>query len=109
MDINKISPEKLGEGSEIKLNVCETEVDMYWKVAIEVQETVAENNRAGKGTFMIIPYGPLGPYSGIAYLVNKYRVSLKNCTFINMYEYVTDDFKYIDKADSLSFARRERM
>lgn len=103
MDINKISPEKLGEGSEIKLNVCETEVDMYWKVAIEVLETVAENNRAGKGTFMIIPYGPLGPYSRIAYLVNKYRVSLKNCTFINMDEYVTDDFKYIDKADPLSF------
>ena len=36
MDINRIKKEDLGKGSNIKLNVCDTEVDMYWKVAIEV-------------------------------------------------------------------------
>ena len=100
MDINRIKPEDLGKGSNIKLNVCETEVDMYWKVAIEVLETVEENNEP---TLMVVPYGPLGPYARIAYLVNKYRVSLKNCTFINMDEYIADDFRYIDKDDPLSF------
>ena len=103
MDINRISPEELGKGSNIKLNVCEAEVDMYWKVAIEVLETIEENNRKGEPTLMVVPYGPLGPYARIAYLVNKYRVSLKNCTFINMDEYLTDDLKYIDKNDPLSF------
>lgn len=103
MDINRISPEELGKGSNIKLNVCEAEVDMYWKVAIEVLETIEENNRKGEPTLMVVPYGPLGPYARIAYLVNKYRVSLKNCTFINMDEYLTDDLKYIDKDDPLSF------
>ncbi|MBQ7821217.1 MAG: glucosamine-6-phosphate isomerase [Clostridia bacterium] len=103
MNINRIKTEDLGKGSNIKLNVCETEVDMYWKVAIEVLETIEENNKKGEPTLMVTPYGPLGPYARIVYLVNKYRVSLKNCTFINMDEYLTDDMKFIDKNDPLSF------
>ena len=103
MDINKIKKEDLGKGSNIKLEVCDTEVDMYWKVAIEVLETIEENNKKGEPTLMVVPYGPIGPYSRLVYLINKYRVSLKNCTFINMDEYLTDDGKYIDKNDPLSF------
>lgn len=103
MDINKIKREDLGKGSRIKLNVCETEVDMYWKVAIEVLETIQANNEKGEPTVMVIPYGPLGPYNRLVYLVNKYRVSLRNCIFINMDEYLTDDKEYIDENDPLSF------
>lgn len=103
MDINRIPREELGKGSNIKLNICDTEVDMYWKVAIEVLETIEENNKKHEPTLMVVPYGPLGPYSRLVYLVNKYRVSLKNCIFINMDEYVTNDGKYIDINDPLSF------
>ena len=103
MDINRIKKEDLGKGSNIKLNVCDTEVDMYWKVAIEVLEVIEENNKKGEPTVMVVPYGPIGPYSRLVYLVNKYRVSLKNCIFINMDEYLTDDKKYIDINDPLSF------
>lgn len=102
-DINLIPPEELGKGSPIKLNVCEHEVDMYWKVAIEVLEVIAANNKKGEPTVMVVPYGPLGPYARIAELVNKYRVSLKNCVFINMDEYLKDENTYIDKDDPLSF------
>ena len=102
-DINLIPPEELGKGSPIKLNVCEHEVDMYWQVAIEVLEVIAANNKKGEPTVMIVPYGPLGPYARIAELVNKYRVSLKNCVFINMDEYLKDENTYIDKDDPLSF------
>lgn len=102
-DLNKIRIEDLGKGSNIKLEVCDVEHDMYWKVAIAVLEVIEENNKKGEPTVMVVPYGPLGPYSRIVYLVNKYRVSLKNCVFINMDEYLTDDKKYIDKADPLSF------
>ena len=95
--------EELAKNSKIKLNVCDHEVDMYWKVAMEVLEIISENNRKGKTTFMIVPYGPLGPYFRLSYLVNKYRVSLKNCVFCNMDEYLTDDGKFIDINDPLSF------
>ena len=79
------------------------EQDLYWKMAIEVLEVVAENNKKNEPTVMVVPYGPLGPYSRLVYLVNKYRISLKNCVFINMDEYLTDDKKYIDKSNPLSF------
>ena len=72
-------------------------------MAIEVAELIAANNKAGEETVMIVPYGPLGPYSRLVHLVNKYRISLKNCTFFNMDEYLTDDLKYLDKSDPLSF------
>ena len=45
MDYNLIPPEELGKGSSIKLDVSQTEVDIYWKVAIKVLETIEENNR----------------------------------------------------------------
>ena len=103
IDINRIPREELGKGCPIELRVCDTEVDMYWRVAIEVLETIQENNKKCEPTLMVVPYGPIGPYSRLVYLVNKYRVSLKNCTFINMDEYLTDDHKYIDINDPLSF------
>ena len=97
-NINLIPPSEVGKGSKIKLNVCEHEVD------IEVLEVIAENNKKGEPTVMIVPYGPLGPYARIAELVNKYRVSLKNCVFINMDEYLKDEKTYIDKDDPLSYS-----
>lgn len=102
-NINLIPPSELGKGSRIRLNVCEHEVDMYWKVAIEVLEVIAENNKKSEPTVMIVPYGPLGPYARIAELVNKYRISLRNCVFINMDEYLKDEMTCIDKDDPLSF------
>ena len=103
MDINRIKREDLGKNTPIKLNVCETEVDMYWKVAIEVLEVIEENNKKNEPTVMVVPYGPLGPYARLVYLVNKYRISLRKCIFINMDEYLTDDKKYIEINDPLSF------
>lgn len=103
ININAIPEEELGKGSNIRLEVCDQEVDMYWKVAIEVLETIEANNKKGEETVMIVPYGPLGPYARLVYLINKYRISLKKCTFFNMDEYITDDGKYIPKESPLSF------
>lgn len=103
IDVNRIPSEELGKGSEIVLDRCECEQDLYWKMAIEVLELIEENNKKNEPTVMVVPYGPLGPYSRLVYLVNKYRVSLKKCVFINMDEYLTDDKEYLDKSNPLSF------
>ena len=103
MNINQIPASELGKGSHIKLEVCEVEQDIYWRMAIEVFDLIKANNEKGEDTVMIVPYGPLGPYSRLVYLVNKYRVSLKRCHFINMDEYLTPDLKYIPMDDPLSF------
>ena len=102
-DYRTIPASELGKGSHIKLELCETEVDLYWKMAMEVAELIEENNRKGEPTVMIIPYGPLGPYARLVDLVNTRRISLKNCWFINMDEYLTDDGEWIDESSALSF------
>ncbi len=103
MNVNLIPENELGCGSGIQLAVCDTEHDLYWRMAIEVLETIKKNNENDEDTVMVVPYGPLGPYSRLVYLVNTYRISLKRCTFINMDEYLTNDKKYIDKSNPLSF------
>lgn len=101
--INLIPAEELGKDSKIKLAVCDTEHDLYWRMAIEVLEVIKENNAKGEKTVMVVPYGPIGPYSRLVYLVNTYRVSLRNCIFINMDEYLDSENEYIDKSHPLSF------
>lgn len=100
---NLIDPKDLGKNTTIDLQVCENEVDMYWRAAIDVIEVITANNKKGEPTVMVVPYGPLGPYARLVYLVNKYRISLKNCVFINMDEYMENETDYIDIHDPLSF------
>lgn len=103
MDYRTIPVSELGKGSRIRLELCETEVDLYWKIAMEVAELIEENNRKGEETVMIVPYGPLGPYSRLLELIRKRRISLKNCVFINMDEYLDGRGRYLPKSDPLSF------
>jgi len=103
LNINEIPEDALGKDSVILLEVCETEQDLYWKMAIEVLEVIEANNKKNDKTLMVIPYGPVGPYSRLVYLINKYKVSLKGCCFINMDEYLTKDKRYVDKDDPFSF------
>ncbi|NLV59741.1 MAG: glucosamine-6-phosphate isomerase [Clostridiales bacterium] len=102
-DYRTIPASELGNGSHIKLELCETEVDLYWKMAMEVAELIEENNHKGDPTVMIVPYGPLGPYARLVELINKRRIGLKNCWFINMDEYLDHNNQYLPKDDPLSF------
>lgn len=102
-DYRTIPADALGRDSRIALELCETEVDLYWRMALEVAELIERNNRKGEETVMIVPYGPLGPYARLVHLVNTYRISLKKCVFINMDEYLNDQQQYLDRSDPLSF------
>lgn len=102
-DYRTIPADELGRGSRIALELCETEVDLYWRMALEVAELIERNNKKGEETVMIVPYGPLGPYARLVHLVNTYRISLKKCVFINMDEYLSDQKQYLDRSDPLSF------
>ncbi len=102
-DINQIPVAEMELNRRIKLEVCETEFDLYWKVALEVFDLIYENNKQGKPSVMIVPFGPVGPYRRLSWLVNTYRLSLKYCTFINMDEYLDDEDNYIDMNHPLSF------
>lgn len=64
---------------------------------------IKKNNKQDAKTVFICPVGPVGQYPIFVRLVNRDRISLKNCWFINMDEYLNDDNTWIDFNDKLSF------
>ena len=64
---------------------------------------IRANHAAGKPTVFICPVGPVGQYPIFVRLVNRDRISLKHCWFINMDEYLESDGGYIAKDSPLSF------
>ena len=88
----KIPVKTLGDSGEV-----------FYELALEMVEAIEENNRKGEKTVFIVPVGPVGQYPIFVRLVNERKLSLKNCVFINMDEYLTSDRKWIDPSDKLSF------
>ena len=93
----------LGKNSPINFQWIETIADMDWKQAILMAQTVQKNNEEGKQTMFILPVGPTGYASRFAWIVNRNRISLKDCIFINMDEYMWDEHTLIEPTNPISF------
>lgn len=103
MSYYQISGEELGKGAKVPILKLGDSGEVFYELALEMANAIRENNRAGKRTVLICPVGPVGQYPIFARLVNRGRISLKSCWFINMDEYLNDDGSYIDKESPLSF------
>ena len=102
------SPDEFVKNSKIPIRVMESESAMYQEIAQIMFDTI-KNNGDDK-TVIICPVGPVGQYPIFAELVNKNKLSLKNCWFINMDEYLDDNDNIIDYNNPLSFkATMDRM
>ncbi len=102
------TPEELKSNSKIPLRVMQSESAMYQEIAEIMYETIRENG--DDKTVIICPVGPIGHYPIFADMVNKNRLSLKNCWFINMDEYLDNEDNIIDYDNPLSFkATMDRM
>ncbi|NCC07893.1 MAG: glucosamine-6-phosphate isomerase [Clostridia bacterium] len=99
----QISAEQLGENAKIPLLKLGDSGEVFYEIALEMVEAIKANNAAGKHTVFICPVGPVGQYPIFVRIVNRDKISLKNCWFINMDEYLNDDETYIDEASPLSF------
>lgn len=95
------SPQEWKDNSKIPFRVMPTEDSMMDEIARLMADTI-KNNGDNK-TVIICPVGPIAQYPKFVEIVNKERISLKNCWFINMDEYLTDDDKTIDYDNILSF------
>lgn len=103
MDYYQISAEDLGKGAKIPILKLGDSGEVFYELALEMVNAIKANNAAGKQTVFICPVGPVGQYPIFVRLVNRDRVSLKNCWFINMDEYLNDDNTYIAESSKLSF------
>ncbi len=98
-----IPKDKLGTDSKIPMEILSSSEEVYSKMALEMVETIEEHNEAGEKTVFILPVGPMGQYPIFVEEVNKRNLSLKDCWFINMDEYLSDNNTYISIDSPLSF------
>ena len=99
----RIPPEELGKNAKIPLKCLGESGEVFYEMAREMVQTVQENNVRGKRTVFIVPVGPVGQYPIFVRLVNENRISLKNCWFFNMDEYLLDERTKIPQDDPMSF------
>ncbi len=100
MNTYTCSKKELMKNTRIPLRVMPTEDAMYDEIAEIMADTIVKNGDAK--TVIICPVGPIGQYKKFAKIVNERKISLKNCTFINMDEYLDENDEVIDNP-SLSF------
>ena len=103
MDYYQISAEELGQNAKVPLLKLGDSGEVFYELALEMIGEIEKNNAVGRRTVFICPVGPVGQYPIFVRLVNERRLSLKNCWFINMDEYLTDDEEWIDERSPLSF------
>ncbi len=103
MDYYSLTPQELGNGAKIPIVKMGDSGEVFYELALEMVSLIRENNASGRGTVFICPVGPVGQYPIFVRLVNRERLSLKNCWFINMDEYLNDDGTYIPLSSGLSF------
>jgi len=103
MQYYQISAQKLGENARIPILKLGDSGEVFYELALEMAQQIEKNNAAGKRTVFICPVGPVGQYPIFVRLVNQGSISLKNCWFINMDEYLNDDGTWLDKENRLSF------
>jgi glucosamine-6-phosphate deaminase len=103
MDYYHISADALGKEAKVPLLKLGDSGEVFYELALEMIRGIQENNAAGRRTVYIVPVGPVGQYPIFVRLVNRERVSLQNCWFINMDEYLDADGAWIDPDHPLSF------
>lgn len=103
MNYYNISEKDLGMKSKIEIVKMQSSDEVFNAIADIMVNTIEENNAKNKTTVFICPVGPIGQYNLFVKKVNEKRLSLKNCYFINMDEYLNDNDEWIDINNSLSF------
>ena len=97
------SAEMLEGKAKLPVKCMNSSDEVFKTLADEMISVIETNNAAGKPTVIICPVGPVGHYPFFVDEVNNRRISLRNCWFFNMDEYLTDEKEWISSDDRLSF------
>lgn len=103
MDFLQTDRRVLGEGAVLPLLKLGDSGEVYYELALEMLREIEKNNAERRRTVIICPVGPVGQYPIFVRIVNRDGISLKNCWFINMDEYLDDDDAFIEISHPLSF------
>lgn len=87
----------------LPVEVVETDIDLYYRMAFGLYRLIEENNRLGKPTTVILPVGPVFQYRRFAWLVRERPLDLRNLLCFFMDEYVTEEGEWVPEDSPLSF------
>jgi glucosamine-6-phosphate deaminase len=72
-------------------------------MAQDMADAIRAARQEGRGATLIIPVGPVDQFPILARSLNDEGLSCRDCVFINMDEYLTDDDKLVPLDHPLSF------
>ena len=98
-----MSVEELKQKAGKRLVVLENLDKLHEQFANAIADEIKANNSAGKQTKLILPVGPTGQYPILKDIINKERISLRNCHFFYMDEGCDDSGRAISTEHPLSF------
>jgi glucosamine-6-phosphate deaminase len=103
VDLMEITRERLGKDCGTKLEIVDSEEDLFYRMALDIYDEIEANNRAHARTVLIVPVGPVRQYRKLAMLVNRHRLSLRNTHVFNMDEYLDGSGEALSADHPLSF------
>jgi len=89
--------------SPLPLELVETQVDLYYHIALAMYLAIEANNRRGQATVFILPVGPVWQYRRFVELCRLRAPDLSRAHFFFMDEYLNEDGKLIAPEHPLSF------
>lgn len=101
--LQNMSGEEMLKEAKGRLEIVEDLDALHQHIADAIANEIEENNKAGKPTKLILPVGPTGQYPILKEMVNKKRISLKDCHFFYMDENCDDNGQVIPREHPLSF------
>ena len=100
-----MSPEEIKRKAGGKVIIFKNLDELHRHFARTIADEIKNNNDIGRRTSLILPVGPTGQYPILVKIINREKISLKNCFFFFMDEYVDGSGKAITKSHALSFKR----
>lgn len=101
--LQRLTPSQMKKMAGKRLNIVKDLDTLHRHFAQTIFDEIYANNRIGRPTKLILPVGPTGQYPILKDMINKRRLSLKNCYFFYMDEYCDDSGYAIPKEHPLSF------
>lgn len=92
-----------GEAAPLPLRIVESDIDLYWLIALDLYLTIDELVSRGDDFAFILPVGPVFQYRRFVELVRRRPIDLSRARLFFMDEYLLDRAKPIPESDPLSF------
>jgi glucosamine-6-phosphate deaminase len=95
-------PVEPGSGP-LPLEIVESDVDLYYWIALAIYLEVERNNAAGADTVLILPVGPVYQYRRFLWLCRERPLDLSRLHCFFMDEYLDEEGSLLDPGHPLSF------